>query len=151
MKDKTKNNPLRSNTRFYHIWENMKKRCNNVNHNRYKNYGGRGIKYDPSWEKFLNFANDMFSTYEESLQLDRINNNGNYSKENCRWITPREQHNNRSDNRFIDFMGILDTISNWERFFGFNRKLVWQRIYRSGWTIEQALTERNPYYGRSRK
>jgi hypothetical protein len=73
-------------TRFYRIWEDMKKRCNNPQSKHFNRYGGRGIKYDEKWEKFEGFKSDMFESYSNDLTLDRIDNDGNYNKENCQWI-----------------------------------------------------------------
>lgn len=83
------------NTRQYQIWTDMKTRCNNPNNSHYYLYGGRGISYDPKWEKFEGFWEDMKEGYEDNLTIDRIDYNGNYCKENCRWITKTEQSKNR--------------------------------------------------------
>lgn len=69
----------------YRIWANMRSRCNNPNTDSYENYGGRGIRHQESWESFDAFWSDMGDTYVDGLELDRINVNGNYTKENCRW------------------------------------------------------------------
>lgn len=76
-------------------WRNMKNRCDNPNHTLYEYYGGRGITYDKRWKLFKNFCEDMLPTYEIGLSLDRINNDGNYTKENCKWATQKEQAKNR--------------------------------------------------------
>jgi hypothetical protein len=81
-----------SSTKTYQIWNNLKKRCNQKH--KFLDHGGRGISYDPSWEHFENFYLDM-GECPEGLTLDRIDNDGNYSKDNCRWATYSEQNVNR--------------------------------------------------------
>jgi len=84
-----------TNTKPYRAWQGMKSRCKNKNEPVFKHYGGRGITYDQKWEKFINFWKNMKDGYKDGLTLDRINTNGNYCKENCRWATWKEQQNNR--------------------------------------------------------
>lgn len=79
----------------YRTWEGMKRRCNNPNHPQYHRYGGRGIVYDSTWEKFENFLKDM-GPRPTGYTLDRIDNNGNYCKENCKWSSAKEQQLNRN-------------------------------------------------------
>ena len=76
-------------------WRSMKTRCLNKNHPVFKHYGGRGITVCDSWLKFENFRDDMFKTWKQDLQLDRINVNGNYELNNCRWVTASENTRNR--------------------------------------------------------
>ena len=78
----------------YKSWQCMKQRCNNPNFPKYEIYGGRGITYDPTWESFINFFNDM-GPRPEGKTLDRLDNNGNYEKSNCRWATGTEQRINQ--------------------------------------------------------
>jgi hypothetical protein len=78
----------------YRVWDSMVRRCNNITHHAYKSYGGRGIKVCEEWLKFENFWKDM-GEKPKGLQIDRINNDGNYEPNNCRWVTPKENMNNR--------------------------------------------------------
>ena len=77
-------------TKIYHCWDNMKARCSNPNNPAYENYGGRGITYDPRWESFENFYGDM-GDVPVGMTLDRIDVNGGYCKENCRWTDKSTQ------------------------------------------------------------
>lgn len=81
-------------TKTFRAWIHMHDRCNRKKHPSYKNYGGRGISVCERWGKFENFLEDMGEA-PKNRSLDRINNNGNYDKENCTWSTPKEQVRNR--------------------------------------------------------
>jgi hypothetical protein len=84
----------RSHEQVYKVWFAMKDRCRNPRNYQWKNYGGRGISYDPRWEKFENFIADM-GERPRGLTLERIDNNKGYCKANCKWATPKEQSANR--------------------------------------------------------
>jgi len=82
-------------TKTYKSWTDMKKRCDDMNRKEYKNYGGRGISYDDKWEYFSQFLKDMGHKPDGDYALDRIDNNGNYCKENCRWIKQFDNNQNK--------------------------------------------------------
>lgn len=89
-------------SKIHNTWRGMKERCENTKNSHYHLYGGRGITYDLKWRTFEGFYEDMGLSYEYGLELDRIDVNGNYSKENCRWVTQSEQCYNqrlRKDNK----------------------------------------------------
>ena len=96
-----------SKSRFYKIWEDMKRRCLNPNFKYYKDYGGRGISVQDSWLNFESFMNNMFESYwkhsltnsEENTTLDRIDVNGNYELTNCRWATKQVQAKNKRNSK----------------------------------------------------
>lgn len=81
-------------TSTHNIWRGILRRCTNKNFSHYKYYGGRGITICDRWLKFENFLQDM-GEHVKGLQIDRINNDGNYEPGNCRWVTPKENNANR--------------------------------------------------------
>lgn len=125
-------------TKINYVWLDMKSRCKNPNHKRYKDYGGRGITYQPSWESFESFYNDMKETYQEGLTLDRINNDEGYSKANCRWVTMLKQNNNKRNSVFETVNGITATRSELCDLFGVPRCTFYWRI-NHGYTVEEAI------------
>jgi len=98
-------------TLTYVSWKAMRNRCLNPNNSSYKNYGGRGITITEAWSDFSNFLADMGERLSVSYTLDRIHNDGNYEKENCKWATRYEQCNNKRNNRKVEHDGQLYTMS----------------------------------------
>lgn len=117
-------------TQSYATWRGIYNRCNNQNDPGYKYYGGRGIKRCKRWDKFENFLEDM-GEKPSNLSLDRIDNDGDYCKQNCRWATRDEQANNTSRNRIIEVNGEKYTIAQLARKIGVNYNTLQHRIYKN--------------------
>lgn len=126
---------------LYVAWCSMRRRCNNKNCKDYKNYGGRGISVCEDWNDFEIFVKDMESSFKDGLWLDRIENDKGYNKSNCRWSTPVEQQNNRSNNRRLFYKGVADTLTGWSKRLGVKRSTLAQRFYVYSWSIEKTLKE----------
>jgi len=122
----------------YTTWASMKQRCSNPKAPDYSRYGGRNITYDPSWELFENFLEDM-GIRPEGTTLDRKDNNGPYCKDNCRWSTTKEQTRNRRDTNLLEFNGKQQCLSDWAAELNIPRSTLTNRIHR-GWDTERALT-----------
>lgn len=133
----------KSKTRLFRIWSHIKVRCYDCKNNNYSRYGGRGIKMCDDWrENFMAFYNWSISNgYSDELSIDRIDNNGNYSPDNCRWATQKMQANNTSKNHYITHNGETHTISEWSDITGIKQNTITYRLKR-GWCTERALTER---------
>jgi hypothetical protein len=123
----------------YKIWVGMKKRCLNVNDRAFKYYGGRGIKVCERWvNSFENFLADM-GERPVGKSLGRINNDGNYCPENCRWETDIQQANNSRNCRYINFGGKIQPATAWAHELGLAPSVLLWRL-NNDWTIEQAFT-----------
>lgn len=117
--------------RPYRIWKNMKTRCLNPNSPSYPDYGGRGIKICKRWrENFENFWADMGSTYQDNLEIDRINHDGNYCPENCRWASDKIQNRNTRANHFVSSPLGYMTISELSEKTGIPYSTLKVRIYK---------------------
>lgn len=131
-----------SRTKIYHVWAAMKNRCTNPNDRNYHHYGGRGIQICDDWlnnfETFYKWA--ISNGYREGLEIDRIDNEGNYEPGNCKWVSRKDQCNNRRVNRKITFNGKTQTITQWAKETGINENTLYARIVRFNWTLEKALT-----------
>jgi len=133
-----------SSTNIYNSWRSLRQRCSNKNNREYHNYGGRGIKVCDRWiNSFENFYKDM-GKRPKGKSIDRIDYNGNYEPENCRWATREEQDNNKRNNHFIEYRGEKKTLAQWSRKLKGGNKLVYDRI-RAGWSNDRAVTEKPKY------
>lgn len=126
-------------TRLYRIWVGMKTRCFNPRVREYPRYGGRGITVCDAWMDFAAFHRwALANGYQDDLTIERIDNDGPYSPENCRWIPLGEQARNRRNNRLLTYGGETKPLSEWAEIFGISVQALWGRL-RRGWPIERAL------------
>lgn len=129
-------------TRLYHRWLDMKQRCQNPKNKRWSVYGGRGITVCAEWlnsfEAFRDWA--LANGYRDDLTIDRINVNGNYAPDNCRWATKEEQANNKSNTIFIEFEGAKKTLSEWAHIKKINYATLLHR-YHAGVGTEEIFHE----------
>jgi len=128
-------NPLRPTNK---VWVVMKQRCNNPKSRDYENYGGRGIKYCKKWETFEGFLEDM-GKCPKGLSLERVNNNGEYCKENCKWASRKDQNNNRRDNTAFMIEGKRVTRTQIQEALLWTRDMYRRRHekYGNDWIVNQ--------------
>lgn len=127
----------------YKAWQKMKERCLNPNVERYPNYGGRGITVCKRWlESFENFYEDMGDKPTPQHSIDRKDVNGNYEKDNCRWVTNQEQHYNKTNTLYVRYKNENKSLSELCKKYHLNYKSTW-RQYKKGFTFEQILIKNN--------
>ena len=130
--------------RLRRTYKGIKERCYNPNSDDYKNYGGRGIKMCDEWLKdFMAFFNwSIENGYDDKLTIDRRKNDLGYSPENCRWITRKEQCNNKRTNIILSLDGESKTIAQWadDGRCVVSDRILRQRIQRDKWSFTKALT-----------
>jgi hypothetical protein len=129
----------RSKTPEYRAWRGMWDRCMNPKVPQWPRYGGRGIFVVNHWAWFENFLEDMGDRPGAGYSLDRKDNDGPYAPDNCRWVEMREQTNNRSSNRLIDYFGHSLTLAQWSALTGIGESTIDRRLKR-GWSVKDALT-----------
>lgn len=129
-----------SESRLYRIWRGMKARCLNPNVLCFPNYGGRGItvcaEWTDSFDPFRDWA--LANGYRDNLTIDRIDVNGNYCPDNCRWVSMKTQCENRSNNNLLKLDGETQPVSVWAERIGVSADLLYSRK-RKGWTDERIL------------
>jgi hypothetical protein len=126
--------------RLCRIYYAMIGRCYDVTRHGYKNYGGRGIRVCCEWKEsiasFVLWA--LAHGYNDNLSIDRIDSNGNYEPENCRWVTILEQSRNKTTNVFITYHDETKVLKDWATQFGISQSALRNRL-KKGWNIEDAL------------
>lgn len=126
-------------TRQWLVWANMKKRCNYKKAFAYARYGGRGITYDPKWETFVGFWEDMSTGYSPEMTLERIDNNKNYCKENCKWILASLQARNQEKNITIEIQGKSWKLFDLAESSKIKYHTLYNRIFVYGIPAEEAI------------
>jgi len=126
-------------TKIYMVWLNMKRRCYSKKAKDYKYYGGRGIKMCKEWADIFKFKHDMGDP-PEGMTIDRIDNDKDYSKENCRWATMKQQNKNRRSNVMIEYHGAIKCLTDWATEYKINRATLSYRI-KAKWDTRVALNK----------
>ena len=122
----------RSNSRIYNTWLHMKGRCYRKTDDHYKHYGEKGITMCDEWKNDFKAFHDwsMSNGYADNLTIDRINNDGNYEPSNCRWVTMKEQCNNRTSNVILTINGESHNIQGWSEITGIKYHTIYARMKR---------------------
>jgi len=127
-------------TSEYKSWDAMKRRCLYPKCTGYSDYGGRGIKISNSWRNsFENFFADMGLKPSPAHSLDRIDNNGDYQADNCRWATREQQDNNKRNNRLITIGCVTLNLKQWTTEMGFGGSNVILERLKLGWSEKDAV------------
>ena len=129
--------------RLKSIWRLMIRRCYDPKSISFKYYGQKGIAVCPEWRRdFTEFKKwSIDHGYSNELTLDRKDSNKDYSPDNCRWVTPRENTNNRKNTLFLTYQGITLPLTVWSDRLGINRHTLRDRVTRRGWSVEDAFTK----------
>lgn len=123
----------------YNLWCHIRQRCENPKNRQYKNYGARGISICDRWRNsFEDFISDMGPRPSRSHSIDRIDVNGDYEPENCRWIKKAEQSRNTRVNKWIEIEGQRMILADWARLAGVKPELISERLKR-GWPVKDAV------------
>lgn len=126
-------------SKIYRIYQNMKARCYRQKTRSYPLYGGRGISVCDEWRySFEIFYQDMKEGYTDGLSIERIDVNGNYCKENCRWVAMEDQSKNKRNTAYITYKGVTKRAFDWAEIIGANPKSLSRRVY-LGWPPEECL------------
>lgn len=141
----------KSKLRLYHIWSSMKQRCNREAAISYKYYGAKGVKVTDEWYDYNVFREwALKNGYAEDLTLDRIDSNGDYCPENCRWTTRKVQQRNTSYNAVFTFNGETHCMREWSEITGISYDALQHRYHRN-WDVERMLTTPTNKYNKKPK
>lgn len=127
----------------WNAWVQMMNRCYNEKTQRFKNYGGRGIKVCDAWQKFDNFYSDMGDP-PSGHSLERINVNGNYEPGNCVWVEPAAQYINKTNTRKVRIFGQEVPLSLLVKISGLNYSTAFSRLFTYGWSAERTFPNLRP-------
>lgn len=126
-------------TKLYRVWNGIKTRCENPNSKSYPEYGGRGITLCPEWHDAATFLEWAWASgYHEGLEIDRIDNDGGYSPENCRWVPRKNNANNKRNCKFIEHNGESRTIAGWASYYAVNYKNLCRNLSK-GYSLADAV------------
>ena len=126
-------------TQSWKSWVHMIRRCTDPKDTNFRSYGGKGITVCDKWRTFVGFFEDM-GDCPAGYSIDRIDFNGNYELNNCRWASRKEQENNKSTNCLIEYNGETKTLQQWAEFSGLSREKLQSRLQMLRWDIGRALT-----------
>jgi hypothetical protein len=127
--------------RLHNIWKAMRLRCNWTGDTGYANYGGRGIKVCDEWDNnYLKFKQWALSHgYTDNLTIERKNVNGNYTPDNCMWISPSQQSNNRRNVLHIEYKGTTKKLIEWSEILGISSNVLYERMHCYKWSVKRAF------------
>lgn len=137
-------------TPLYHIWMSMKARCYRESDCGYTNYGARGITICDEWKNdFLAFEEwSLQHGYKQGLSIDRIDNNGRYAPDNCRWVSSEVQANNKRNTRYLTVDGVTKPIAVWAKERNIPVERIRDRILKLGWSDKDAISKPSQKYGK---
>ena len=125
---------------LYNVWRGMRRRCTTPTNNSYHHYGGRGITICKEWDKYENFKDWALNNgYCLGLSIDRIDVNGDYEPSNCRWVTQKEQNNNRRNNYYVTYRGRIQTATEWAEEFGVEPGEFLRELHRFNGDIDKVI------------
>lgn len=127
--------------KLYGVWCSIKSRCYSPSNHAYARYGGRGISMEIKWKNSFPLFKEwsLSNGWEEGLHIDRIDNDGSYSPENCRFVTPKINANNMSTNRPIEFNGEIKSVKEWADELGIKYQTLYCRVFEKNYPIEKAM------------